>query len=307
MPGIWELRRAVADLYNQLFRQGKPSQYTERNVCISGGGRMSLTRAVAALDARVQSQVRVEQEAQDQASPRAMRHQVVVVRLRHRVDLGQPVPRHRGKIVVFVVIPDVQRGHVQRAVVAVGLLGSADNVVLLDPAAAKRMQSYLTTFAVFILLSAGIGAYGWRTPEDATVRMALLTRAKPASKEIQELMALPPAAERETEEAAASSSQSGGIANVLLDAEEASALTPELRAAYDRFEPRVELNPDTRLGTVVLSSTVTDEYKAINPANVFGEGFYTLYATFDYSDMADGMAWAWVWRQNGEVIDGGNE
>ena len=49
VPGIWELRRAVAHLYNQLFRQGKPSQYTERNVCISGGGRMSLTRAVAAL------------------------------------------------------------------------------------------------------------------------------------------------------------------------------------------------------------------------------------------------------------------
>jgi aspartate/methionine/tyrosine aminotransferase len=49
VPGIWELRRAVANLYNQLFRQGKPSQYTERNICISGGGRMSLTRAVAAL------------------------------------------------------------------------------------------------------------------------------------------------------------------------------------------------------------------------------------------------------------------
>jgi aspartate/methionine/tyrosine aminotransferase len=49
VPGIWELRRAVANLYNQLFRQGKPSQYTDRNVCISGGGRMSLTRAVAAL------------------------------------------------------------------------------------------------------------------------------------------------------------------------------------------------------------------------------------------------------------------
>jgi aspartate/methionine/tyrosine aminotransferase len=49
VPGIWELRRAVAELYNQLFRQGKRSQYTERNVCIAGGGRMSLTRAVAAL------------------------------------------------------------------------------------------------------------------------------------------------------------------------------------------------------------------------------------------------------------------
>ena len=49
VPGIWELRRAVAELYNGLYRQGKRSQYTERNVCICGGGRASLTRAVAAL------------------------------------------------------------------------------------------------------------------------------------------------------------------------------------------------------------------------------------------------------------------
>jgi aspartate/methionine/tyrosine aminotransferase len=49
VPGIPELRHAVATLYNTLYRQGKPSQYTERNVCICGGGRASLTRAVAAL------------------------------------------------------------------------------------------------------------------------------------------------------------------------------------------------------------------------------------------------------------------
>ncbi|HEU4588088.1 MAG TPA: pyridoxal phosphate-dependent aminotransferase [Gemmatimonadales bacterium] len=49
VPGIWELRRAVAELYNQLYRRGKASQYTEKNVCICGGGRASLTRAVAAL------------------------------------------------------------------------------------------------------------------------------------------------------------------------------------------------------------------------------------------------------------------
>jgi len=49
VPGIPELRSAVASLYNGLYRVGKPSQYTERNVCICGGGRSSLTRAVAAL------------------------------------------------------------------------------------------------------------------------------------------------------------------------------------------------------------------------------------------------------------------
>lgn len=49
VPGLWELRRAVAALYNALYREGKASQYTEHNVCICGGGRASLTRAVAAL------------------------------------------------------------------------------------------------------------------------------------------------------------------------------------------------------------------------------------------------------------------
>ena len=49
VPGLWELRRAVAELYNELYRSGQPSRYTERNVCICAGGRSSLTRAVAAL------------------------------------------------------------------------------------------------------------------------------------------------------------------------------------------------------------------------------------------------------------------
>ncbi|MGH7704067.1 MAG: pyridoxal phosphate-dependent aminotransferase, partial [Gemmatimonadales bacterium] len=49
IPGIPELRSAVAELYNRLYRVGKPSQYREKNVCISGGGRSSLTRAVAGL------------------------------------------------------------------------------------------------------------------------------------------------------------------------------------------------------------------------------------------------------------------
>lgn len=51
VAGIPELRAAVAGLYNHLYRQGKPSQYTAENVCICGGGRLGLTRTVAALGA----------------------------------------------------------------------------------------------------------------------------------------------------------------------------------------------------------------------------------------------------------------
>src|SRR5208282_505586 len=36
-------------LYNTLYRRGMPSQYSAENVCVSGGGRMALTRAAASL------------------------------------------------------------------------------------------------------------------------------------------------------------------------------------------------------------------------------------------------------------------
>jgi len=49
VPGIWELREAVAALYNTMYRRGMKSRYKAENVCICGGGRSSLTRAVAAL------------------------------------------------------------------------------------------------------------------------------------------------------------------------------------------------------------------------------------------------------------------
>ncbi len=49
VAGVWELREAVADHYNRLYRRGMPSQYSAENVCISGGGRAGLARIAAAL------------------------------------------------------------------------------------------------------------------------------------------------------------------------------------------------------------------------------------------------------------------
>lgn len=48
--GLWELREAVADLYNARYRKGMPSQYSAENVAIASGGRLGLTRLAAALD-----------------------------------------------------------------------------------------------------------------------------------------------------------------------------------------------------------------------------------------------------------------
>jgi aspartate/methionine/tyrosine aminotransferase len=49
VAGLWELREAVADLYNRAYRRGMPTRYSAENVSISGGGRAALTRAAAAL------------------------------------------------------------------------------------------------------------------------------------------------------------------------------------------------------------------------------------------------------------------
>jgi aspartate/methionine/tyrosine aminotransferase len=49
IPGIWELREAIAGLYNRLYRRGIPSKYSAENVSVSGGGRVALTRAAASL------------------------------------------------------------------------------------------------------------------------------------------------------------------------------------------------------------------------------------------------------------------
>jgi aspartate/methionine/tyrosine aminotransferase len=47
--GTQELRQAVADHYNRLYRQGKQSKYTADNVSIASGGRLMLSRLFAAL------------------------------------------------------------------------------------------------------------------------------------------------------------------------------------------------------------------------------------------------------------------
>ena len=49
VPGILEVREAVAKLYNDLYRTDKDSKYTAENVAICGGGRIGLTRVVASL------------------------------------------------------------------------------------------------------------------------------------------------------------------------------------------------------------------------------------------------------------------
>ena len=94
----------------------------------------------------------------------------------------------------------------------------------------------------------------------------------------------------------------------LLELEDAVADAPSLPAEYDRITPEVQLNENTQITELEFSDSVDNiSYKPLTPSRLYNEGFYTVYATFDYSNMEDGMVWSWVWKQDGRVIGGGNE
>jgi len=167
--------------------------------------------------------------------------------------------------------------------------------------AEKRLQTYLSTSLVLLLLTAGISAYAWRNPEDNVNRVALLVNAKPPHADIVELVGASPV-----------SPNSADLVQTYISAQEVPTTTfastkPVLPPEYDAVQPTVDLKETTELSSLVFSAEISDKYEAINPGKIFGEGFYTLYATFEYTEMEDGMAWAWVWRRNGEVLEGGNE
>lgn len=50
VEGLPELRQAVAEHYNRLYRRGKASQYTGDNVAVAAGGRLALSRIGAAME-----------------------------------------------------------------------------------------------------------------------------------------------------------------------------------------------------------------------------------------------------------------
>ncbi len=49
VAGLMELREAIAGYYNRTYRRGMKTQYSAENVSVSGGGRVGLARAAAAL------------------------------------------------------------------------------------------------------------------------------------------------------------------------------------------------------------------------------------------------------------------
>jgi hypothetical protein len=180
--------------------------------------------------------------------------------------------------------------------------------------AGKRLQTYLSaSFALFVITMI-VGFYAWQEPVDTTVRSAVISNSKPIP-EVEETEQDEPPTTAEIVVDESISTDTGlplGLAEAnpqlitVLEQPLVAAQTT-LPESFDRFDPKVELNDNSNLGTLSFSTEVTDEYEAVDPRQIFAEGFYTLYATFDYEGLEDGMVWSWVWRHDGDVVEGGNE
>lgn len=169
--------------------------------------------------------------------------------------------------------------------------------------AEKKLQSYLMASLALMLVTAVTSAFAWQEPEDMTPRVAILANAKPPREDIRALFRESDAADTAVAETALLIESTPDLPLAAVETETGQTLP----AQFDQFKPTAELNQETDLGALAFSTEISERYQAINPAGIFAEGFYTLYATFDYAQMANGMEWAWVWRLNGKVIDGGNE
>jgi hypothetical protein len=175
--------------------------------------------------------------------------------------------------------------------------------------AGKRLQSYLVTSSFLFIIAIGVTAYAWQEPQDSTPHMAILTHSKPTTGE-QNAAELPSLVETIDEETLSSflleDAKNPGQLLTVAD-QPFTAPVATLPKEFDRFEPTADLGENSDLGTLSFSTEITDDYEAVEPQEIFPEGFYTLYATFSYDGLADGMVWSWVWRLNGEILEGGNE
>lgn len=183
--------------------------------------------------------------------------------------------------------------------------------------AERRLQAYLWATFLLIAMAGGTLLLSQQAPPDTTVRMALLANGKPmleAETPVDELPVISLDSPASIEVPAGDSQLAQTLpvsAPVSLPLDRPGAqpldLEPVLPDEFNQVEATVELTPTTEFSRLIFSTEINDDYDPVSPRRTFVQGFFTIYATFDYVGMADGMEWAWVWRHDGEVVNGGNE
>lgn len=221
--------------------------------------------------------------------------------------------------------------------------------------AEQQMQTYSLTTVGLLMGLLFVGTYAWQTPQDSTMRVAMITNAKPApallsnatsnnrpqsdgrvtlnpvttsnepTTAVPEIVVLRGANSAELSLASLRElndlqigdplrtplSEGDEELNVAIDAEiisdDSSSSEATLPPEFSGLAWTAERTSDTNITPLVFSNEVDNDLNPLNPSRLFQQGSYTIYATFDYAGMRDGMSWSWVWKYDGQIISGGHE
>jgi hypothetical protein len=173
--------------------------------------------------------------------------------------------------------------------------------------ASRKMQRYMLASLLLILAVVVTTTYAWQAPEEVTPPIARLSHAKPYQPLTDDTPSVEAVAQG-SPVAVEINLSPASERNFVVSADFTDPLLyPALPADFDKIDAEVEVSEATEIGAILFSTDITSNYRAVDPVRRFSEGFFTLYATFDYLEMADDMTWSWVWRHNGVVVDGGNQ
>lgn len=171
------------------------------------------------------------------------------------------------------------------------------------------MQSYMTASALLFILTGVAAIYAWQSPTDTTPRLTVLRNAKPTSSlSVAALDDQQVAAEASPDVVTINLGLNGEeIIDSVVELTESVITAPNLNDEPDEVEAAGGSSGDTSIGPIYFSTDITSNYQAVDPGSRFTEGYFTLYATFSYESMEEGAKWSWVWKRNGQVIDGGEQ
>jgi hypothetical protein len=159
--------------------------------------------------------------------------------------------------------------------------------------ALQQMQSYSLVTLTLMMITAAVVAYAYSPTMTSAPRTAILTNAKPVSADVVRTIATEP----EVVTSIASVRQTPLV----------RATAQSLPTEFATLKPTSELLSDTEISSIIFSTNVNENYEPVGVRSSFDEGNFTLYATFDYAAMQDGMTWSWIWRHDGEVVGGGEQ
>jgi len=79
---------------------------------------------------------------------------------------------------------------------------------------------------------------------------------------------------------------------------------PVLEAIYTPVEPFASLPADAAIDSLTVSEGIQLDGSPVDPGDAFRSGQPTLYVSFDYSGMLNGILWRNIWYRDGNLFGG---